>query len=392
MAWAAFAVSLFVILAFAQRNLWLALSGGATILGLWTVPLASLPGIWAKTLGDPGVLALIYVAGVIPLIGAALQAGDLLSGLVARLPGGRRTAYVVVPALFGLLPVPGGALFSAPFLEELGGGKPEERAAANVWFRHILLLFYPLSSALLTGAKLANLDLWTAILWQLPWALFLLVVGAVFLLPPFSGPKPKGNASGNARRFWRGLGVLLFVPLFDLILRRMVKFPAPEVATAISITAGLLLALAVGPGPRALPRLLWQSKPWRFSLIVVGVFLYLGAFQASGLPQAMAGLPFPFAPLILGLSLLMGLATGRQQAALSVVIPVYLAAGSSLSGWHFSVLYQACYLGYLLSPLHPCLVVSVEYAGARLWRTWARLLLPSIAALAAVAAAGWLTL
>jgi len=389
MAWAAFGVSLLVLLALAQRNLWLALVSGALVLGLWTVPPAALPRVFGKALSDPGVLALIYAAGIIPLIGAALQEGDLLAGLVARLPGGRRVAYVLAPALFGLLPVPGGALFSAPILESMGGGKPEERAAANVWFRHILLLFYPLSAALLTGAKLAGLDLWTAILWQLPWAFFLLLVGAVFLLSPFSGEKPVGPRGGQDGRRWGwGLGVLFLAPALDLLLRRVAFLPAPEVATAIGLSAALLLALGVGPGLRAFPKLLRRSQPWRFSLIVVGVFLYLGAFQASGLPSAMAHLPLPLSLLILALSLLMGLATGRQQAALSVVIPVYLASGSVLDGWRFSVIYQACYLGYLLSPLHPCLAVSVEYARARFLGTWRRLLVPSGVALAGVALAG----
>lgn len=293
---------------------------------------------------------------------------------------------MVAPALFGLLPVPGGALFSAPILENLGGGKPEERAAANVWFRHILLSFYPLSAALITGTKLANLDLWTAVAWQLPWALFLLVVGALFLLPPFSGQKV-ASGGGNARRFWWGLGVLLLAPLLDFVLRRAVALPAPEIATAIALTASFFMALFVGPAIRDFPELFRRSQPWRFSLIVVGVFMYLGAFQASGLPSVMARIPFPLAFLVLGLSLLMGLATGRQQAALSVVIPVYLAAGNSLNGWRFSVIYQACYLGYLLSPLHPCLAVSAEYMGAGLVRTWRRLLIPSGVVLLAVALA-----
>ena len=93
----------------------------------------------------------------------------------------------------------------------------------------------------------------------------------------------------------------------------------------------------------------------------------------------MAGLPLPLGPLVLGLGFLMGLATGRQQAALSVVIPVYLAGAGSLSPWQFSLLYQASYLGYLLSPLHPCLVVSAEYAGTRLSSVLRRLLIPSLA-------------
>lgn len=391
MVWVAFGLSLGLILFLARWNLWAALFAGALVLAFLTTPLSTFPGILARTFADPGVLALAAAAGLIPLIGAALQKSGLLRALVARIPGGRATAYAVAPALFGLLPVPGGALFSAPILEELGGGLPEERAAANVWFRHILLAFYPMSAALLTGAKLSGLDLWQIIPWQLLWALVASAIGALFLLRPFFGPKPV-LANPHNHEFWKALFVLLLAPLLDLLFRRFLRLPAPEVATALGLCVALFFSLLLGSGFPSFFALLGQTKPWRFALIVFGVFLYLGAFQASGLPRAMAALPLPLGLLVLGLGLLMGLATGRQQAALSVVVPVYLAGASSLSPWQFSIIYQASYLGYLLSPLHPCLVVSAEYAGASLPQTWRRLLPPSLAFAGAVVAAGFFAL
>lgn len=377
MAWFAFGLSLLVILFLARWNLWAALVAGAVALGFFTVPLPALPRLFGQVLGDLGVLALAFSAGLIPLIGVALQKSGLLRELAACLPGGRPAAYVIAPALFGLLPVPGGALFSAPILEELGGGRPEERAAANVWFRHIFLSFYPMSAALLTGAKLSGLDLWQIIPWQIGWAALATLIGVIFLLPPFAGSKPKFAAQG--RRVWQALFVLALAPGLDLLLRKVLSLPALELATAVGLSASLVLAVVFGPGWGGVLALVGETKPWRFSLIVIGVFLYLGAFQASGLPQALAGLPLPLTPFVLGLGLLMGLATGRQQAALSVAIPVYLAAKNILSPWQFSIIYQASYLGYLLSPLHPCLVVSAEYAHAELASTWRRLLVPSLA-------------
>jgi len=325
MVWVAFGLSLGLILFLARWNLWPALFAGALLLAFLTAPLSAFPGIFSRAFADPGVLALAAAAGLIPIIGGALQKSGLLRALVAKIPGGRATAYVVAPALFGLLPVPGGALFSAPILEELGGGHPEERAAANVWFRHILLSFYPMSAALLTGAKLSGLDLWQIIPWQLLWALFALAIGGLFLLRPFFGPKAV-FANPQGRGFWKALFILLSAPLLDLLFRRFLPLPAPEVGTALALCVALFFALLLGPGFFNFPALLSESKPWRFALIVFGVFLYLGAFQASGLPKAMASLPLPLGPLVLGLGLLMGLATGRQQAALSVMIPVYLAA------------------------------------------------------------------
>jgi integral membrane protein (TIGR00529 family) len=380
MVWVAFGLSLGLILFLARWNLWPALFAGALLLAFLTAPLSAFPGIFGRAVADPGVLALAAAAGLIPIIGGALQKSGLLRALVAKIPGGRATAYVVAPALFGLLPVPGGALFSAPILEELGGGQPEERAA-NVWFRHILLSFYPMSAALLTGAKLSGLDLWQIIPWQLLWALFALAIGGLFLLRPFFGPKAV-SANPQGRGFWKALFILLSAPLLDLLFRRFLPLPALEVGTALALCVALFFALLLGPGFSSFPALLLESKPWRFALIVFGVFLYLGAFQASGLPKAVASLPLPLGPLVLGLGLLMGLATGRQQAALSVVIPVYLAGAGSLSPWQFSLFYQASYLGYLLSPLHPCLVVSAEYAGTRLSAVLRRLLLPSLVYLA----------
>jgi len=290
MVWVAFGLSLGLILFLARWNLWPALFAGALLLAFLTAPLSAFPGIFGRAFADPGVLALAAAAGLIPIIGTALQKSGLLRALVAKIPGGRATAYVVAPALFGLLSVPGGALFSAPILEELGGGQPEERAA-NVWFRHILLSFYPMSTALLTGAKLSGLDLWQIIPWQLLWALFSVIIGAIFLLRPFFGPKP---ILADPRVFWKALFVLLLAPLLDLLFRRFLPLPAPEVGTALALCVALFFVLLLGPGFSSFPALLLESKPWRFTLIVFGVFLYLGAFQASGLPKAMAGLPLPF--------------------------------------------------------------------------------------------------
>lgn len=118
------------------------------------------------------------------------------------------------------------------------------------------------------------------------------------------------------------------------------------------------------------------------------MFLYLRVFQASSLPGRLTGLGLPPLGVVLGLGILMGLATGRQQAAVSVTIPLYLAAKGYLTPLGFSVIYQASYLGYLLSPLHPCLAVSAEYAGTTVGAVWRRLLPPCLILLASVVVAG----
>jgi integral membrane protein (TIGR00529 family) len=382
MGWIGFGLSLLVLLGLARFNIWGAMAAGAFVLGLFSLPWGPLLSTMARALAAPGVLVLSLAVGFIPLIGAALEKGGWFSPLLAVVPGGRRTVFAAVPALFGLLPIPGGALLSAPILEKTGGGTPEGRAAANVWFRHVLLFFYPMSSALIAAAKLAGFDVWTVLPYQIPWAIFAASVGGFFLLGPFRGPKPKATEGRGLRDFFP-LVVLLLAPTLDFALKRWAALPVPELSTLLALSASFLLAVC-GLSLRDLPGLFWKATPWRFSLILAGMFLYLGVFQASGLPEKFASLNLPVLGVVLGLGILMGLATGRQQAAVSVVIPIYLAAKGSLTPWGFSALYQATYLGYLLSPLHPCLAVSVEYAGAKLGATWKLLFLPSLVLLAAV--------
>ena len=77
---------------------------------------------------------------------------------------GKKGFMAFAPALLGMLPMPGGALMSAPLLKKAGKGVPAElKAAANVWFRHIMLLVYPLSPSLIASAKIAGIDLYKGV-------------------------------------------------------------------------------------------------------------------------------------------------------------------------------------------------------------------------------------
>jgi|GEM_PF-3734600 len=81
-------------------------------------------------------------------------------------------------------------------------------------------------------------------------------------------------------------GHFCFGTIFDLLLRTFLPLPAPEVATALGLCLALFFALLLG-----------ESKSWRFALIVSGVFLYLGAFQASYLPCLVVSAEYAGTPL-----------------------------------------------------------------------------------------------
>ncbi|HDS30691.1 MAG TPA: DUF401 family protein, partial [Firmicutes bacterium] len=77
------------------------------------------------------------------------EAGALeeLVGSMREVLRDNRFTIGFLPALIGLLPMPGGALFSAPMIEKLSDEaklSPETRTYLNYWFRHVWEYSYPL--------------------------------------------------------------------------------------------------------------------------------------------------------------------------------------------------------------------------------------------------------
>ncbi len=391
LSWLGFAFSLVFLITVAHWSLWLAMFGAAVVLGLFTVSPGNLAGAVAGVLADPSVMLLGLAVSIIPLVGGALERTGRMDSLVNNMRIPRRAFVAVSPALLGMLPMPGGALLSAPLVERAGGAPADLRAAANVWFRHALLLVYPLSASLITAAKLAGLEVWQVLPYQLPAFGLTVLLGYVFFLRHFAGEmERKGLFSLGGLLV--PLGILFVAPALDFAFKQLPALPVSELATVIGVSVSLTLAVWRRMDVRQLGRMVAQGKPWRFGLIVIGMFAYLEVFRASGAAQLIADLHLSPQALCVGIALLLGLATGREQAPASIVIPIFLAAYGVMTPWAFAVTYFAVYIGFVMSPVHPCVTVSAEYAGTTLAGLLKRMFVPSVLALGAVLGASYLVL
>jgi hypothetical protein len=92
------------------------------------------------------------------------------------------------------------------------------------------------------------------------------------------------------------------------------------------------------------------------------MFLFLSIFLESGVPEQISDLNLPFA-LFISIGFFLGFTTGRVQLPSSILIPIYLIQNLVLSMpiIDFVFLYFAIFLGYLITPLHPCLAYSINY-------------------------------
>ena len=118
--WLGFIISLAWILILSRKSLPLALITGAIILGLFTLSPAVALNRIIYTIADSSILLLALAMGVIPIIGGTMKSSGQIDSLVNNLRIGKRYMMAFSAALMGLLPMPGGALLSAPILEKAG--------------------------------------------------------------------------------------------------------------------------------------------------------------------------------------------------------------------------------------------------------------------------------
>lgn len=404
-AWIGFSISVVLLLVLSRRNLALGMVVAAAVLAVFSLSAEQIGDAIVRTATDPSVWLLAWVVALIPIIGGVLEESGQMDRLVSNLRIGVRPFLAFAPALLGMLPMPGGALLSAPLVERGAGHVAKDiKASANIWFRHVLLLVYPLGSALIASSKAAGLSVYRVIPFMVPSCLVIAALGVVFLLrrtePPAgtTSGKPIEMDVGSRHAFsWRGLlvplALLLTAPILDLVLAMTASLAYSEIGTAIGISASLVLSVVVGRTRRAtVGTILRRMRPWKYALIILSMFLFLAVFQSSEIPERIAGMSLHPVLLCVVIGFLLGVVTGRIQAPMAILIPIFFSTYGAMGMTAFAVTYTAVFLGYIITPVHPCISVSVEYFHTSIGAFLRRIAVPVAIGWMVTLIAGWIFL
>lgn len=357
-----------------------------------------------------GALVLAICIFSINLMGELLYlSGGIrrLIGATESLLGDVRRVLALLPSIIGLLPMPGGAMLSAPIVKDLANRvelDSEMKTLANYWFRHIWEYCWPLFPAIIVASQLlGGYPMWRICLVQLPISAVAIVVGGLFILrriPPPSEParksgKPAQDLAQAIAVLWPILAVatvvLVISPFLPSGFQKYVM-PVGLVVVALSQMAALRLA-----GDRR-ARLLRQVFSPRTILLVYGIYLLRVAFELSGgierVPASLAAYHIPAVLVAAVVPFLVGLLTGYSLAAISVSLPLMLGfvmLGETVRPQWLMLIYCSGFLGVLVSPVHLCLVLTREYFSADLNLIY-RVLIPAVLTLAVAVGLYWLLL
>lgn len=391
--------ALVLILSRTRIHLGFSLLLGSLALGFWSgLSIGELLGVIGRGLAGRTTILLAAILIMILFLSRLMERSGNLNRIVeafSRVVRGKRSLSALIPALVGILPLPGGALFSAPLVGTTV--KETDLTAArkvviNYWFRHVWEYWWPLYPGFILAAGLLGVPVIRLMFFQLPLAVFAAVSGWILLLrplpgPPASGPRP--SRSSSLAELWREsgpvIGVLAVILLSNLVLRLTgtVSVPA-EIPVLAGVAAGILLLCRrekLGSGD--LLGALRGGKYLNYVLLVAAIMIFRGVLAESGVVHRVREelldyripvlLVVVFLPFISGL--VSGIAIGFVGASFPVILPLLSGLPPLVYLAHGVLAFGCGYMGMMLSPVHLCLLFSRDYFEASLSPCY-RLLLP----------------
>lgn len=386
-----------LILLLIKKNIPLGLSilAGSLFLGLLfgMPPLQILEQSGIATVEWPTIHLLIIVM-LILTFGEFLNAIRSLESLSAGLENlfkSTRLLLMFLPALVGLLPMPAGAMMSAPMVEQIGKKRKipaDVMMVVNYWFRHILEFTWPLYLGVVLSASLLRISLREVILAQLPLSLAMILGGVIFCIPQVMVDRNVDRRRAGLLRSLRltlaGIMPVLTVVGLNLILD-------------LDIAAALVLALVIFSlvkkiGIRKWLRMIRKAITLEMVILILAVMVFKKLITVSGavetIPQSLAGLGIAPIFAIITVPFAVGLLTGMTSAFIGISYPVLLSflVPQGVDYGYMMLAYCAGFTGVMLSPVHLCLAVTKSYFEVRFSRIY-RMLLPASVFLLLFAAA-----
>lgn len=327
----------------------------------------SLRDIFQSTLLDPRKIGQYITVVEIGVLGVLLKKYNFIETIIDKLNRvvpNKKLQLMFVPALIGLLVVPGGAIISAPFIDRIGDElkiEKSRRAVINLIYRHISMHIMPYSNGLLLMALLLpQVSVYNVIAFNFIFVAIYVTIGYFTYIKNIRYEKSE-NREGTALNNFIQLAIYTAPIYFAVILNMVFKIPF---YIGVLVNIGILYLLKP---KKTIIKDFFESININIFLTILGVYLIQATIsnfpEFNKMLENLLSNPSTLIISMIGISTFFGLATGFQPAAMGVIIPVI--GGMSLSLARMTALahiaFAWSFVGYFFSPLHLCQLFTVEY-------------------------------
>ncbi len=344
----------------------------------------------------PNTLQLFVIIVMVLYIAEVLKTEKMLDKLVSSLNSmirDKRVVAMIAPAVVGFLPMPGGALVSAPLVDvstQKMRLKPEFSTFLNYWFRHVWEFVWPIYAGLLIFQTLSGIPLKKIILYQSPFTLLNIITGLVVTSLYFNKHHikrevPTGNSlfSQTLKDFFAGIWPLVLVIFLYFIASLPLYISL--VGASVILTAVKTLKF------REIFDILFSKIIFKTLVLIASVMIFQRIIQVSNAFASLNTMRVPMGMVVLFcflVSFAMGFLTGVNTAYIVIAYPILAPLIQNLpNSFYISLyIYVIGFAGILASPIHLCLVLTNEYFNSSLYRVY-KYLGPPVIILALVSTA-----
>ncbi|GAB1410398.1 DUF401 family protein [Desulfovibrionales bacterium] len=309
----------------------------------------------------------------------------------------RSVLLVFFPALIGLLPMPGGAIFSAPMVESAAAElhiSRTDQTLINYWFRHLWELAWPLYPGIILASSLAAMPVTriVSMMWAGPIISF--AIGWVCILRPAlrSAPAlPPVIRGQRSYQDWIG-GLPLATAIVGAIGGEwLCAVVWPHRPMEYGVIAALILASAVSLG---LAKAQWQAvlrearRDNTLTLlgVIAAVFVFKEVLHQGNVVQALAQTmngDKALVALSIGLPFLVGFVSGITLAFVGATFPLLFGLAQSMNEPELipaivSLGLYSGFAGIMASPMHICYLMTCRYFHEDPGRLLPRILIPGL--------------
>lgn len=324
---------------------------------------------------DPATLQLLVVVSLIYILSSILKQIKSLEGInesLQKMIGDYRLILFLISSFLGLIPMPAGAMFSAPLLKEVGeknGMNPEEIMFANYWFRHVWEFIWPLIPGVILYASVIKVEIREIMILQFPLSMIAISIGFFWM---FTTLMKKRNTRFKDSKlhthlllFFRSVWPILFIIFLVLILDL-------DFMLALSI-AILLLLVFYKFSLMQVREMIFHDISLKVLFMIIGIMLFKQVLGSTDLmnviPQFFSGIGIDFWIILFIIPFLLGFLTGITVGFIGISFPIlmpYFQQGGSLNMEMVMFAYIAGFSGMMLSPMHLCFNTTMHYFKAEI--------------------------
>lgn len=306
---------------------------------------------------------------MISILGGLMKHYKILDKIVEsiyQLIHNKKIVLMILPALIGVLIIPGGALLSAPFINEMGDEMKipaPRRAVINLVFRHIAMFIMPYSMAILViSAGLPDINISKLIFLNIFYVVPIIIAGYFMFIRDI-----KYNNSSKYKFSSKNLlNFLMYTsPIYvPVIINSLTGLPF-FIALTFSVLNVYLLC-----DKKKFFSIILKSINYHTILMIAAILimkeiilnmnellvLFNSMFKAE---SSMLSILLIF----LVSSVFFGIVTGNQTAALAIILPMISQLNVSTDMIYIYTYFSfACtFVGYFFSPIHLCQAFTIQY-------------------------------